>query len=168
MFEVFRTALVHSKLRSSFQVFISDKISETGWLVDYAYDSTPPASIGWAEAALDLGYVSPAAINGPDIICHLNGTNAALSHTVAAGDTMDVFWSSWPDTHKGPVIDYLASCNGDCSTVDKTTLEYVSSISINNPTNANSPTGSSRSTKQVSTTTSGHPTHSSPTTPHGP
>jgi cellulase len=33
-------------------------------------------------------------------------------------------WNTWPSSHKGPVIDYLASCNGACSTVDKTTLEF--------------------------------------------
>lgn len=30
----------------------------------------------------------------------------------------------WPDSHHGPVIDYLAACNGNCETVDKTTLEW--------------------------------------------
>jgi cellulase len=34
-------------------------------------------------------------------------------------------WNTWPESHHGPVIDYVASCNGDCSTVDKTTLEFV-------------------------------------------
>jgi len=33
-------------------------------------------------------------------------------------------WNTWPSSHKGPVIDYLASCNGACSTVDKTALEF--------------------------------------------
>lgn len=101
--------------------------SQTGWLVDYAYNPTPPETFGWSETALDLGFVSPAALADPDIICHLGAKNGALSATVAAGTTMEVFWSGWPDSHKGPVIDYLASCKGDCATVDKTTLEYVPS-----------------------------------------
>lgn len=34
-------------------------------------------------------------------------------------------WNTWPESHHGPVIDYLASCtNGDCTTVDKTTLSF--------------------------------------------
>jgi len=33
-------------------------------------------------------------------------------------------WNTWPSSHKGPIIDYLASCKGACSTVDKTTLEF--------------------------------------------
>jgi hypothetical protein len=32
--------------------------------------------------------------------------------------------SSKPRSVAGPVITYLASCNGDCTTVDKTTLEF--------------------------------------------
>jgi hypothetical protein len=37
---------------------------------------------------------------------------------------MTLEWTAWPSSHHGPVIDYLASCNGACSTVDKTTLEF--------------------------------------------
>jgi cellulase len=33
-------------------------------------------------------------------------------------------WNTWPESHKGPVIDYMASCNGDCTTIDKSTLEF--------------------------------------------
>ena len=36
--------------------------SQTGWLVDYAYNPTPPETFGWSETALDLGFVSPAAL----------------------------------------------------------------------------------------------------------
>ncbi|KAK0102248.1 hypothetical protein ONS95_005871 [Cadophora gregata] len=101
-----------------------DGVYQTGWLVDYAYNPSPPESFGWSETALDLGFVSPAALAEPDIICHLGAKNGALSAKIAAGTTMEVFWSGWPDSHKGPVIDYLASCKGDCSTVDKTALEF--------------------------------------------
>ncbi|KNG84498.1 endoglucanase-4, partial [Aspergillus nomiae NRRL 13137] len=33
-------------------------------------------------------------------------------------------WTDWPESHKGPVITYLANCNGDCATVDKSSLEF--------------------------------------------
>ena len=34
-------------------------------------------------------------------------------------------WNGWPESHHGPVIDYLAPCsNGDCTTVDKTSLKF--------------------------------------------
>ncbi|KAJ8066745.1 hypothetical protein OCU04_004135 [Sclerotinia nivalis] len=96
----------------------------TGWLVNYAYQNPMPDSIGWSDANLDLGFTAPSAYATGDIICAKNGTNAALSATVAAGDTVDFQWTVWPESHHGPVITYLANCNGDCSTVDKTKLEF--------------------------------------------
>ena len=33
-------------------------------------------------------------------------------------------WTEWPVTHHGPVIDYLANCNGPCETVDKSSLKF--------------------------------------------
>lgn len=43
---------------------------------------------------------------------------------VAAGDKINLQWTTWPDTHHGPVIDYLANCGDSCETVDKTTLKF--------------------------------------------
>jgi cellulase len=31
----------------------------------------------------------------------------------------------WPESHKGPVVDYIAPCNGSCSAVDATKLKFV-------------------------------------------
>ncbi|KAI9055499.1 hypothetical protein LZ554_000450 [Drepanopeziza brunnea f. sp. 'monogermtubi'] len=101
-----------------------DGVYTTGWLVDYAYNPNPPQSIGWSEAALDHGYVPSDKAAHPDIICHLDAKNAELSATVAAGTTIDLHWSGWPDSHRGPICNYMANCNGDCATVDKTTLEW--------------------------------------------
>lgn len=61
-----------------------------------------------------------------DIICHLDATNAKGHAVVAAGDRVFLQWTApWPESHHGPVIDYLASCgSGGCETVDKTKLEF--------------------------------------------
>ncbi|KAI1081566.1 lytic polysaccharide monooxygenase [Whalleya microplaca] len=83
-----------------------------------------PDSITWSNGAKDNGFVLSSAVSDPDIICHLDATNAALSAPVAAGGQVAITWNQWPDSHWGPVIDYLANCNGDCSTVDKSTLEF--------------------------------------------
>ncbi|KAF7952584.1 uncharacterized protein EAE97_002081 [Botrytis byssoidea] len=96
----------------------------TGWLVSYAYQTPQPDSIGWSDTNLDLGFTSPSAYATGDIICAKDGKNAALSAKVAAGDSIDFQWTVWPESHHGPVITYLANCNGDCATVDKTTLEF--------------------------------------------
>jgi hypothetical protein len=100
-------------------------ISYSGYIVDvFPYESDPPAVIGWATTATDLGFVDGTEYAEPDIICHRNATPGALSASVAAGGTVELQWTAWPDSHHGPVIDYLANCNGNCSTVDKTTLEF--------------------------------------------
>ncbi|KAI0128232.1 lytic polysaccharide monooxygenase [Hypoxylon sp. NC0597] len=83
-----------------------------------------PDSITWSNGATDNGFVLSSALQDPDIICHLDATNAALSAPVAAGEDVSITWNQWPDSHKGPVIDYLADCGGNCSSVDKTTLKW--------------------------------------------
>lgn len=84
----------------------------------------PPESVGWATTATDLGFEDGTELQEPNIICHRDGVNAALSATVTAGSTIDIQWTPWPESHHGPLITYLAACNGDCSTVDKTKLEF--------------------------------------------
>ncbi|GJC98597.1 endoglucanase-4 [Colletotrichum higginsianum] len=88
------------------------------------YQNPAPDVYGWANGATDNGFVAPSAYTGADIICHRDSKNAALTAKVAAGDKLQIFWDTWPESHKGPVIDYLASCGDDCSTVDKTSLEF--------------------------------------------
>jgi cellulase len=81
-------------------------------------------SVGWATTVQDNGFVLADALGDADIVCHRGATNAANSATVAAGDSITLTWDTWPVSHVGPIIDYLASCNGDCSTVEKTSLEF--------------------------------------------
>lgn len=98
----------------------------SGYVVtQFPYESDPPAVIGWTTTATNLGYIDGTEYTDPDIICHQNATPGQLSAPVAAGGTVELQWSPWPDSHHGPVITYLANCNGNCSTVDKTQLEFV-------------------------------------------
>ncbi|KAL8961047.1 MAG: hypothetical protein Q9183_005367, partial [Haloplaca sp. 2 TL-2023] len=60
----------------------------------------------------------------PDSICGKGATPAELSATVPAGGTVELQWTEWPVSHHGPVIDYLANCNGECQSVDKTQLQF--------------------------------------------
>lgn len=83
-----------------------------------------PDSISWANGATDLGFVPSSSTQDPDVICHLDAENGILTAPVAAGSTIELTWTEWPDSHKGPIIDYLADCGGDCTTVDKTTLKF--------------------------------------------
>jgi hypothetical protein len=64
-------------------------------------------------------------VNSPDIICSINATNSQKYATaIAAGSTIDLHWTTWPDSHHGPVLSYLAACNGDCTTTDKQQLRW--------------------------------------------
>jgi hypothetical protein len=60
----------------------------------------------------------------PDIICARGATPGAISAPIVAGESVSLQWTDWPVSHHGPVLDYLANCNGDCSKVDKTTLKF--------------------------------------------
>jgi hypothetical protein len=51
-------------------------------------------------------------------------TAASASIPAAAGSSIDVQWNTWPESHKGPVITYLANCNGDCAAVKKADLKF--------------------------------------------
>lgn len=96
-----------------------------GFLVDkYSYMSDPPKVIGWSEDATDLGFVDGSSYSDADIICHKDAKAAGLSASVKAGGSVELQWTEWPESHHGPVITYLANCNGDCSNVDKTALEF--------------------------------------------
>ncbi|KFY68524.1 hypothetical protein V496_00349 [Pseudogymnoascus sp. VKM F-4515 (FW-2607)] len=83
-------------------------------------------TISWPNWATDTGFVPSSTLQDPNIICHINATNSKKSATIAAGSQIKLRWTSpWPESHHGPIIDYIANCGGDCTTVDKTKLEWV-------------------------------------------
>ena len=82
---------------------------------------TKPNEIGWAVYNnADEGYVSDPT--STDMICHIKAQNAPSHATIAAGEQMEIHWDHFP--HAGPVLTYMANCNGPCETVDKTKLEF--------------------------------------------
>ncbi|KAL1586027.1 hypothetical protein WHR41_04824 [Cladosporium halotolerans] len=101
--------------------------SYDGFITDYIYTPDPPAIVAWSAANGDNGFVDGTAYATGDIICHKEAKPGQISAKVAAGDTVEVQWGpdAWPESHHGPVIDYLAKCDGDdCTTVDKETLKF--------------------------------------------
>jgi cellulase len=90
---------------------------------------TDPSQLGdfiaWSTTASDNGFVEPSAYGDADIICHRDASNGKLNTaTVAAGGSVVATWNTWPESHHGPVIDYIAAAD-DPTTVDKTSLEWV-------------------------------------------
>ncbi|RFU82110.1 endoglucanase iv [Trichoderma arundinaceum] len=90
----------------------------------FPYEANPPIVVGWTADDTDNGFVAPDAYQTPDIICHKNATNARGHASVMAGTSVLLQWVPVPWPHPGPVLDYLANCNGECETVDKKTLEF--------------------------------------------
>ncbi|MCJ1448617.1 MAG: hypothetical protein MMC23_009134 [Stictis urceolatum] len=76
---------------------------------------TAPSTAGWDALNQDLGFVSPSSFQTTDIACHKSATPSKLYASVNAGDALDLYWSAWPDSHKGPIINYIAPCNGECT-----------------------------------------------------
>jgi len=113
------------ELISTSSYSLSQEYRYPGYLPQYQYLNPRPKVAGWSvPQASKNDPVLHASYKNPDIICHEAATPAAASVTIAAGSTIELQWSPWPLTHHGPVIDYLASCNGQCSSVDKTKLEF--------------------------------------------
>ncbi|KAI1644615.1 glycoside hydrolase family 61 protein [Daldinia loculata] len=83
-----------------------------------------PFAIGWSTTAFDQGYVNQTGYRTEEIICHRGAKNAKNHAPVSAGDIVHIQWNGWPESHKGPVLDYLASCGNSCETVDKDALRF--------------------------------------------
>lgn len=79
---------------------------------------------GWFAENQDNGFVEPSSFGDADIICHKNATPGKTSVAVAAGSDVTVHWDTWPESHHGPVLDYLAKCSGDCSEAEKESLSF--------------------------------------------
>lgn len=87
------------------------------------YQNPVPAVAGWTADNQDNGFVALDA--GDDVICHKSATPGQAYVDAAAGDVVSFVWNTWPDSHHGPMLDYIASCDGECTTVDKTALSFV-------------------------------------------
>ncbi|KAI1262406.1 glycosyl hydrolase family 61-domain-containing protein [Xylariaceae sp. FL1019] len=118
------TALAHGYIPG----FVSDGVWNQGFLLDYYYEIqngiTPPDIAAWYAEDLDSGFVAPDAYGTADINCHINSDPGALTESVTAGGTVEFQWTVWPH-NIGPVLTYVAACDGDCSAVDKTELLWV-------------------------------------------
>ncbi|GAB7324304.1 hypothetical protein MBLNU13_g08270t1 [Cladosporium sp. NU13] len=117
------SAYAHGRVTS----ITADGETYNGFLNDYIYMADPPAIVAWSADNGDNGFVDGSAYTSGDIICHREAKAGKISASVAAGSKVEIQWGpdAWPESHHGPVIDYLAKCDGDdCTTVDKETLKF--------------------------------------------
>ncbi|TVY82836.1 Endoglucanase-4, partial [Lachnellula suecica] len=104
---------------------VANGIFYEGYNPSYQYITPAPVTVGWKiPSDLANGFIAPDSFATSDVICHLSATNAMIAAPVKAGQQVELEWTPWPTSHKGPIIDYLANCNGPCETVDKTTLKW--------------------------------------------
>lgn len=88
------------------------------------YSSTKPQRAGWFALNQDNGFVSPDAFGTTDIACHKSATAGTTEIPVTAGSTVTLTWNTWPESHHGPVIDYLAKCSGACTSAKAGDLSF--------------------------------------------
>ncbi|KAB8070599.1 glycosyl hydrolase family 61-domain-containing protein [Aspergillus leporis] len=89
----------------------------------YMGDNAPTVA-AWTTPNTGNGPLAPEDYTSPDIICHQNATAGKGYVEVNAGDRINLQWTAWPESHHGPVVDYLARCEPNCASVDKTALEF--------------------------------------------
>ncbi|KAF1961534.1 glycoside hydrolase [Byssothecium circinans] len=84
-----------------------------------------PEVIEWScPQCHDNGFVEPAMwTDVTKIACHKDATAGAKVAPVKAGSTIDIQWTTWPESHKAPVIDYLAKVD-DATTAKAADLQF--------------------------------------------
>lgn len=100
-----------------------------GYNPNYNLTSYPPDTPGWYTTNVGGNPLYPIDTNTTNIICARGGSNANVSVPVDAGTDVRLRWwqenVAWPASHHGPIINYLAPCNGACETVDMESLRFV-------------------------------------------
>lgn len=97
-----------------------------GWDPESAQSSASlPEIAAWAASNLGNTFVNPLQFNTSNITCHYNAVPGALHVNTNAGEMLKLQWNEWPISHVGPVLTYLAACNGSCQAVDKNNLQWV-------------------------------------------
>lgn len=86
----------------------------------YSPANSRPQTAGWDSLNQDLGFVEPAALTTDNINCHKSATAGRLYANVAAGSSLTFYWNTWPESHHGPIINYIAPCNGKSPTSQAT------------------------------------------------
>ncbi|KAH9905483.1 endoglucanase-4 [Xylariomycetidae sp. FL2044] len=95
----------------------------------YYAAGTAPATAGWDSLNQDLGFIEPAKFGTSDIACHKSATVGKNFINVNAGDTIKFYWNTWPDSHKGPILNYIAPYNTNAATLQWSKISQSSFVS---------------------------------------
>ncbi|KZT33926.1 hypothetical protein SISSUDRAFT_364473 [Sistotremastrum suecicum HHB10207 ss-3] len=110
-------------LSATFSSLLVSLVSAHGYITSYLIDGASYPAWNPYGAATQPGTINrpfyqdgPATPfeNGTAIICNGNNLPASTNAPVTAGSTITTIWD-WPSVHPGPVMGYLAKCNGPCA-----------------------------------------------------
>jgi cellulase len=68
--------------------------------------------------------VEPNSFGTSDIACHKSAKSTSTSIPVKAGDTLKLQWDTWPESHHGPVTDYLAKVSSHSPSTSAGSLSF--------------------------------------------
>ena len=85
---------------------------------------TEPTVI-WPNNENKRAFVLSAEYASPNFVCHMDSSVASEFVELAAGDSIEMLWTKWPPSHKGPILSYLANAGDDFANVDKENLQFV-------------------------------------------
>ncbi|KAL8377623.1 hypothetical protein RB595_008358 [Gaeumannomyces hyphopodioides] len=80
---------------------------------------------GWRAMNQDNGFVEPSAFGTNDIACHKSATPGQTYIEANAGDKLTIYWDTWPESHRGPILNYLAPCSGECTSASAGSLSFT-------------------------------------------
>ena len=102
-----------------------DGTDYTAYDPSFQYQTPTPEVIEWScPECLDNGFVDPSMYTDvTKIACHKDATAGAKVAKVAAGGTVDIQWNTWPESHVGPIIDYMAKVD-DATSAKAADLEF--------------------------------------------
>jgi cellulase len=102
-----------------------DGTAYTAYDPSFQYQTPPPEVAEWScPECQDNGFVDPTMYTDVDkISCHKDATAGAKVAKVAAGGSIDIQWTTWPTSHVGPIIDYLAKVD-DATKATAKDLEF--------------------------------------------
>jgi hypothetical protein len=125
---------------------VADGKEYAGTTPEWFYNqASKPDTPGWYAENQDNGFVAPSAFSDPDIICHKKATVGGKPVPISAGGKLDLTWvwfsrrlhrytsyaatnapiqNTWPESHHGPVLTYMALVDGEFSAVDKASLKW--------------------------------------------
>ncbi|KXX73561.1 Polysaccharide monooxygenase Cel61a [Madurella mycetomatis] len=104
----------------------ADGVQYQGYNPGFRFQDPAPRVPGWYANNTDIGFVGPESFRDPDIICHKIARPGQEYVNVRAGSNITLQWMMWPESHVGPIMDYLAPCpSSGCVDTDKTQLEFV-------------------------------------------